>query len=564
MSARNITVEEAAARLGKSVQTVRRLLAQGELAGQKIGGRWLVHGEKLPNRASASATASFPTSVVNVEQALQHVLRTDRRELWVPDVLNWEDYRESPDQILAAARSKCVTGATDPFEVVEVPKGQFLSRSGTLLSLEDRVAYHALCASFCHLVEAQLSDRVFSSRIDPGRGGGDFFKSGLRQWRAFESEIASSAEDSSWLVETDLVSYFETISHQLLFEDLQNLGVPSQIANPLRSLLRDWRRDSRHGLPIGSDASRLLGNFFMARIDEMMLSEGHDYFRFMDDIRILADSENGALAALRRFEVLCRERGLIVSGPKTSVGAYSNKKPSKDARALDLADYFFRNGFRQARTALRDLFSDALAEKSLKKRHAKFALLRLGSLVDRGVLRKMLARLDRLKEVSPDSAFYLRSFVSERDVQDALTQYLTREREPGMEAYQEAWLLAVMLEVLNNPPREWIDFAAVIAWDANQPTYLKVLAANVVALGRRSFDIDKLRNIAKHDYDPAVVRGVAAALKRVDCLDKPTEQRIINRLPQLKTTLDYLRPRGALPSLVQEGMWSSVRKIPNV
>jgi hypothetical protein len=499
---------------------------------------------------------------VDVELAFKHVLRTDRRELWIPDVLNWEDYRESPDRMLADARSKCATGTPDPFEVVEVPKGELLSRAGTLLSLEDRVAYHALCSSFCQLVDTRLSDRVFSSRLRPDTKG-DFFKSGIDQWNTFGEAIASSARDSSWIVETDLVSYFETISHQLLFEDLLNLGVPTEITAPLRELLRDWRRDSKHGLPIGSDASRVLGNFFMARIDEVMLSEGFDYFRYMDDIRILADSEHKALAALRRFEVLCRNRGLIVSGAKTSVKKYDGAEPSKEDKAFDRADYFFRNGSSQARSALRKLFSDALAERNLKKRNAKFALLRLGSLVDRGVLRKLLGRLDRLKEISPDSAFYLRSFVSEREVQQALTEYLTQQREPGIEGYQQAWLFAVMLEVLNDPPLGWISYAGEIAWDANQPTFLRGLAANVVALGRNPIDIEKLRHIAQYDYDPALVRSVAAALRRVDSLDKHTQQRILARLPQLKPTLDYLRPRDSLPSLVQEGMWSSVRKIPN-
>lgn len=562
MPTRNISVEEAALRLGKSNQTVRRLLAGGELAGQKIGGRWLVHGDKLPSPASPSGTSSARTRNIDVELALKHVLRTDRRELWIPDVLAWEDYRAFSDQVLAAARSKCATGTADPFEMVEVPKGSLLSRAGTLLSLEDRVAYHALCASFGNLVEAQLGDRVFSSRLRASSSG-DFFKSGLEQWRAFEEAIATSAERSSWMVETDLVSYFETVSHQLLFEDLHNLGVPPETTGPLRQLLRDWRRDSRHGLPIGSDASRILGNFFMSRIDEIMIAEGFNYYRFMDDIRILADSETLALAALRRFEVLCRARGLIVSSGKTFVKPYATIQPSKDVRALDQADYFFRNGSTQARSALRGLFNDALSEKNLKKRNAKFALLRLGSLVDRGVLKNLLARLNRLKEVSPDSAFYLRAFVTERGVQNALTHYLTKQREPGIEAYQDAWLLAVMLEVLNDPPREWVSYAAAIAWDANQPTFLRSLAANMVALGKSPVDIERLRKLAQHDYNPAFVRGVAAALQRVDSLDGPTHQRISERLPQLKPTLDYLRSRGSLPSLIQEGMWSSVRRIPN-
>jgi excisionase family DNA binding protein len=562
MATRNITVQEAALRLGKSVATVRRLLAAGELPGQKIGGRWLVHGDKLATRRLSSTTAKAPSASIDVEAALRHVLRSDRRELWVPDVLMWEDFRSAPANILASASSKCSTGTPDPVEMVEVPKGELLSRAGTLLTLEDRVAYHALCASFADQIEAKLSENVFSSRRND-QPSGDFFKSGVRQWTAFHEAVAAAVPQAgSWQVETDLVSYFETISHQLLFEDLQSLGVPGDVTQPLRALLREWRRTSRHGLPIGMDASRLLGNFFMARVDEIMLAEGYSYWRFMDDIRILAPTQRDALAGLRRFEVLCRERGLIISGAKTRVAEFDPSAVSEDDTRIDRADYFLRNGFGQSRAVLRELFGDALAERKVKTRHAKFALLRLGALVDRGVLSKIMNRLDALKETSPESAFYLRAFVSEKKVQSEITKYLARRDEPGIEVHQQVWLIAAMLEVLNEPPKAWIDYARTVALDANNPTFLRGLAMNLLAIGRNPIDVDRLKELAQRNYDPGLVRSAAAALQRIGALDKNTQQQILHRHPSLAPTVDYLAKRGSLPSLVQEGLWSSVRKMP--
>lgn len=560
---RNISVQEASLRLGKSVATIRRLLATGELAGQKIGGRWLVHADKLPSSPAPSSSTYTSGTAIDVEAALRFVLRTDRRELWVPDVLGWEDFRESPDGVLAAARSKCSTGAPDPVEMVEVPKGEFLSRAGTLLTLEDRVAYQALCGSFGERIDDKLSDHVFSSRLNK-TGNGDYFKSGVGQWRAFEEHVAAQhVAAGPWIVETDLVSYFETISHQLLFEDLTSLGVPTEVTRPLRDLLREWRRTSRHGIPIGMDASRLLGNFFMARIDDVMLADGYSYWRFMDDIRILAPTEREALGALRRLEVLCRNRGLIISGAKTKVRLFDPASVSEDQQRMDRADYFLRNGFSQSRAALRDLFNNALDEKVVKKKNAKFALLRLGSLVDKGVLGKLMDRLDALKEVSPDSAYYLRSFVSEKKVQTEITKYLSRPEEPGIEIYQQAWLISAMLEILNEPPKEWIAYARGVAMDANNPTFLRGLAMNMVAIGKDANDVDKVREVAQKNYDPALVRSAATALRRIDALDKTTQQMIVGRHAPLKPTIDYLAKRAALPSLIQERMWSGIRKLPD-
>lgn len=560
MAAKNVTVEEAALRLGLSVATVKRHLAQGRIAGQKIGGRWLVHADKLPASTGVPSTTSVAGNV-DVTEALAQVMRTDRRELWIPDILHWEDFRAYPDDVLRAAQQRCANGAVDAVEVVEVPKGDLLTRAGTLMSLPDRVAYHALCASFAHTVEGVLDGCVFSSRLNP-RSGADFFSGGLRQWTAFQEAVKSSSSVGKWIVETDLVSYFETISHEVLFRDLDAIGVDRKVTGTVRRMLREWRRSSGHGLPIGCDASRLLGNFYLARVDEVMRREGYDYFRYMDDVRIVAATEIDAVGALRRFEVLCRERALIVSSAKTKIEEVLAGRPSAPDE-IAMADYFFREGFSHARVVLRKLFRDALAEKQTKVKHAKFALVRLGSLVDRGVLRRLIERLDKLSAASPESAFYLRSFISERRVQAALSKFLGSPSEPGMENYQRAWLLAAMLEVLNAPPPEWIDYARVVAWDANNPAYLRGLAMNLVALGQNPSDIERLIDLVSTSWDPALVRHGAAALRRVDKLEKREKEAILRRHPTLKSTIDYLGPRSSLPSLVQEGLWGAVRGIPN-
>lgn len=558
----NMTVEEAGLRLGKSPATVRRLLALGELNGQKFGNRWIVYGDALPKRPTRTTSKSPPS--VNVNRALRHVLRLDRRELWVPDILNWEDFRASPDAVLSAASEKCVSGAADPFEVVEVPKGDLLSRAGTLLSLEDRVAFHALCSTFASRLDGLLSDHIYSSRLNPASDS-DFFKHGYTQWKQFTGAVqAECVNRDKWVVKTDLVSYFETIGHQLLFEDLQAAGVPASALTPLRHLLREWRQSSHHGLPIGMDASRLLGNFFMRHIDEIMLESGIAYHRYMDDIRLVASSKDEALAALRQFEVHCRNRGLIVSGAKTSL---HEVRDPKDVDGLDprltMADYFFRNGLGEARKSLRDLFVSALDEPALNRKHAKFALLRLGSIVDRGILTKLLTRLDHLQEVAPDSALYLRSFISEAATKSAITSYLSRAGNPGVEVYQQAWLIATMLEILGNPPKEWVSYGPVIAFDANRPTYLRCLAMSLVAIGQRPIDLAAIKSIARKNYDPALVRGALTALRRVDALDKQTITDSLKRLPQLEATISYLVPRESLPSLMQEGLWAKVRAVPN-
>jgi len=45
-----ITVAEAARRLGRSIEQVRRYLREGKLKGQRVGGQWFVEEASLPVR----------------------------------------------------------------------------------------------------------------------------------------------------------------------------------------------------------------------------------------------------------------------------------------------------------------------------------------------------------------------------------------------------------------------------------------------------------------------------------------------------------------------------------
>ncbi len=554
----NITTQEAATRLQLSEATVKRRLADGELPGTKIGGRWIVYGDKLP--PSAPATTDTPrVSSLDVGRALLQVRANDRRELWVPDVLNWDDFFQEPDFILDRAAEKCSSDSpvADPVTIVEVPKGEFLTRGGALLSLSDRVAYQALCNELAPDIDARMSDRVFSARLAPNTKGGAFVLLGVKQWRKFmDATEAAQHQSGPWMVVTDLVSYFDTISHRLLFSALESLPGHERTIHRLRRLVDQWRGESHHGLPTGPEASRLLGNYFLTSVDSFMISKGFAYYRYMDDIRIVASTRDEALRGLRLLEIECRKLGLVISSAKTEI---RDCVTSSRDEALELAGYFFQRRIDEARPVLRQLLKDAIEETRPKVKHAKFALLRLAALVDAPALQPVLARLESLQEVAPASAVYLRAFIGDPQVQAALSSYLLKTPEPVLEVYQQAWLIAAMLDLLGDAPEEWIEYGKRIAENQNQPAYLRVLALNLVAKSAGRADLELVRRASRSSYDPEIIRGSAVALARANALDEETVAIIESRGAGLTSTLKYLTGRKSLPSLVQDGLWTSVR-----
>jgi len=66
-----VTVAEAARRLGRSLEQVRRYLREGKLKGQRIGGQWFVEEASLPLRypLPRGPSASIREPVVMMEAA---------------------------------------------------------------------------------------------------------------------------------------------------------------------------------------------------------------------------------------------------------------------------------------------------------------------------------------------------------------------------------------------------------------------------------------------------------------------------------------------------------------
>jgi len=64
-----VTVAEAARRLGRSLEQVRRYLREGKLKGQRIGGQWFVEEASLPLRYQlpSGPSASIKEPVVMME-----------------------------------------------------------------------------------------------------------------------------------------------------------------------------------------------------------------------------------------------------------------------------------------------------------------------------------------------------------------------------------------------------------------------------------------------------------------------------------------------------------------
>jgi len=551
-----LTIEEAAERLGVSIATARRWAATGQIEATKSGKQWVVDGEKLVPRPRRRQRHLSTDVQLDYEGALRHVRRTDLAETPVPDILRHADELDDKDAVISAARGRVDRCEPGPAVAIDVDKTAIFTRRVNALSLEDRVAFQAVVASFAPRIEARTPPNVFSARLSTDSRY--FFLHGPQQWANWRMDAFKKlVPGREWLAATDLTAYFDTIPHRQLLAEIQSLNVDQSVVAYIRETLREWAVSDGVGLPQGPNASRLLGNLYLLPVDEAMIRSGWQYSRFLDDVRIAATSRAEAVQAVRQFQNECRLRGLIVSSGKTELLFGDDAKESL-VGSLELAavDYWFHAHVPAlARKELKRVLRRALKGKAeIDSRRARFSLWRLARLREGSVLKQVLRRLEDLAPLSSVVAAYLQPFITRKPVTVELTDFLA-DPSRSYSSHMTTWLLAVMVEHQGQVPNGWLDQALWRVKDRNQPGYLRAVAALVVGRGRRPADIAWMKREIAQEHDPSMLRAFAVGLHCANSLDRTAQKKLIARTPRLLRTVSYLEGRSRIPSLVYTDRW---------
>jgi excisionase family DNA binding protein len=551
-----LTVGEVARRLGVSPATVKRWAAAGVLPGEKLGRAWVFDESRLQDRAAYEDAGGVE---VDFDSSLTHLQSVDLvRELWVPDVLWFRDYLADRSGLFERTERK-LTGrmAFDPALEVEIPKGPFyFSRQALLLSIEDRLAYQAAVEAISERVEEQRPPNVYSATLAT-QGSKYFLKKGVDRWLEWRAAVARAVTESPncMVVSADVTAYFDHIQHGILFQELESLGSPSWVVRALRNMLRAWSVAPGVGIPQGPDASRLLGNLYLFPVDDTMSHRGWQYFRYMDDVRIVAPDRAGAAEAVRVLDRECRRRGLTLASHKTKL--LSAAVFLDDMASGDFADvqYFMEvRSSDEARRLLRQMLDEATRndDGAIDARTARFSLTRLRTLfdpADRRTVELVLGRLEDLGPVVRIAMQFLWPHLIRKEVRDGLASFLEDDSR-NFSPYVASWVVALALDAPELGPEGWRMYARRVSRDRNEPEYLRILTANLLSRYRRASDIQWLEKEIKSEHNPALVRGYLVALARVGRLTRSTAGLATSRFTGLGATVDFVQGRTTLPSLI--------------
>ena len=285
---------------------------------------------------------------IQFDLVLRH-LRQDMRDDWYFDCLQYDDLFNDPEEakriIIAMLQEWNGVYAGTRSVVRNIPKKGFGERYGLETDFFDRFVYQAICSFLIPYYDKLLGHRVLSYRHEPDPQNKKYlFKNKINRWFTFEGVTLTFVRSGKFLLVTDLSNFFENIAREQIVAGLDKV-IPEidatgpeklQIRNAIATLdrlLARWTFSGSHGLPQNRDASSFLSNMLLSRVDRAMAGKGYDYYRYVDDIRVIADSEVHARRALQDLIRLLRTVGLNINANKTAI--LSPETPQKD-----LAEFF--------------------------------------------------------------------------------------------------------------------------------------------------------------------------------------------------------------------------------
>jgi RNA-directed DNA polymerase len=196
-----------------------------------------------------------------------------------------------------------------------IPKlGSTEKRPLGIPAVRDRVVQAALRHVLEPIFEREFAEHSYGFR--PGRGCKDAL-------RRVDGLLTAGY---TWVVDADLKSYFDSISHERLLERVREHIADGPVLRLIENYLkagvleglRGWQ-PSTSGTPQGAVISPLLANLYLNPLDHTMAQAGRQMVRYADDFVILCQTKAEAEAALAGVRTWVEAVGLRLHPEKIRI-----------------------------------------------------------------------------------------------------------------------------------------------------------------------------------------------------------------------------------------------------
>jgi retron-type reverse transcriptase len=258
-------------------------------------------------------------------------------------------------------------------EIKYFPKPSQTLRPMAVLPIKDRIVFQAIVNTVAEFGRSTLSlvanRQSFANNLRPPEVI-EMFYPWKAQYSGFQSKYADLIDEgNSWVVETDIAAFYETLDHSKLYEILSNGNfLDDHALEYLKTYLPFWAsvkkgQASPRGVPQGCLSSDLLANVYLAEFDVELATRECHYLRYVDDIRLVANQKDKVQRGLIYLDRSLKSLGLLLQTKKTVVRHIESKESEFDRLSSVLSDLDRR--YKETRIVPKASETDSLSEPSL-------------------------------------------------------------------------------------------------------------------------------------------------------------------------------------------------------
>jgi RNA-directed DNA polymerase len=232
------------------------------------------------------------------------------------DNVTIEDFTSILVRNITKLEQQLKDGSFHPQSIKRVPirkPGTSETRPLGIPTVRDRIVQNALRHVLEPILERQFAEHSYGFR--PQRG----CKDALRR-------VDNLLKDGyKYTVDVDLKSYFDTIPHNRLLQELRKYIADNTVLGLVEQFLQADIFDGMEqwtpimGAPQGAIISPLLSNLYLNDLDHLMASLGYEMTRYADDLVIQCRTQEDAEKALSIVQEWTAERGLTLHPTKTKI-----------------------------------------------------------------------------------------------------------------------------------------------------------------------------------------------------------------------------------------------------
>ena len=362
---------------------------------------------------------TFTEVQANLRAGAQHASTSD-----LPDVLAWSDLCAAPElvhqRLLVRLREERCPALAGNFPYPKVGKSE--QRRMAFLDVYDDLYYRIITGRVAAAIDSALSPDVMSYRLecDPPAWSCRDPKRAFQLRRQRGAELLADRKCTALMI-TDIRNYFPSITPELLTAVLEHIWAPAGAVGLLEDFLRELETvGAPKGLPIGPEASGLLGNVAMLPVDDAVAPSVIGHVRYTDDswlfLRVIGDWR----ATLECYLEALATCGLEINATKVEIHA---KADGSAARALEHERIAYLTsddaGYRPAQWTAAE-FRDRVASERPDWALCGFLLGGLRHHRHTGALASIYENPAVMRELPRQAGAYLRTLAADKQARRAI------------------------------------------------------------------------------------------------------------------------------------------------